>query len=226
MHSVSHWRTRGAARKADTHLANAIGAADEQQGRDIRARDQEHRGDQPHHHHQRRRELLSRRRKAVARRLQQHDVTRVFHETSAVRFVQVGPSIERDRLRLVDRHAWFEPGDWMKPVKTRAFQRVRRQAFPAVQRQVDVNRIARLETGESRLSDAGNRISLPLDVNFATDHAGIGPECRSPQSLTDHRRIGDGVLLVTGIEQPPERRLNSERVEEISGHGHHILLLR
>ena len=123
------------------------------------------------------------------------------------------------RLRLLERHARFQPGDALE-VDADVVRIPNPLSFgndvgnPEFCRTDGADWVLKI-----RRHDAGNFVASTLEGNRAPHDCRVPAEAAPPEPVAQHRHAVAAVDLVLGGEGPTDSRTNAEHVEEAGGHA-------
>src|SRR5208283_2119983 len=66
---------------------------------------------------------------------------------------------------------------------------------------------------ESGRKNADNRVGIIVELHLSAQNSGISAEPSGPQTVADHDRFGETLLLVTRAKHPPDVRGGAEHGE-------------
>ena len=112
--------------------------------------------------------------------------------------------------RVIERHAWLEPGDGENPPGFPA-RRVRHQAL---HRYDDAGSLRGRWKAKPRRGNPDDLPQLAPDADTATDHVGIGSEVALPELISEDGDWGRALARVVCGQLATERRRHSKQLEE------------
>ena len=210
-------RAARAEREAQRHFAGSIGGARGEQTSEIGARRQQNESSEQRQSDEK---SLHHRAKIVAIQTRPRQRERHLPVVLGIRLLEKGADRVQVGNGLRRRHARFQVSDHLEqPVRAPRVQPARaRDLFFVDDRHERLGTEEHHRPVEVRRCDPKNRIRMFVEPDHASHHSGIVLKVGVPVRVAEHQvRRAVRTVLVGGVKEAAQIRLNVQRVEVVSG---------